>query len=48
MNVITCLAIVISDQANVIGRQAIVTEVPFNVIGLRFNVSLQYLVSDVC
>ena len=47
LNVITCLAIVISNQAIVIGRQAIVTEFPFNVIGLRSNVSLQYLASDV-
>lgn len=47
MNVITCLAIAISDQAIVIGRRAIVTEFPFTVIGLRFNVSLQYLASDV-
>jgi hypothetical protein len=47
LNVITCPATAISDQAIVIGRQAIVTEFPFNVIGLRFNVSLQYLASDV-
>lgn len=46
LNVITCPVIVISNQVIVIGLQAIVTEFPFTVIGLRFNVSLQYLASD--